>query len=294
MTDDLAFQVLGGLRAQRDGRELDLGGPRQRRVLAGLLLSIGRPVAPDRLVELVWGEDAPPSARGSLQAYVSKLRAVLEPGHRAGTPFGVLATRSGGYVLDVCPSTVDLVGFERAVGAGQGALDDARPGAAIAVLTPALDRWAPVLPELADVPVVVAAARRAASVHAAGVEALQRARLAIGDHHAAIADLQTAVAEEPRAEGLWALLALALHRSGRPAEALETIARARTVLRDATGLELGAELRRLEADLLAGSPAVAGPDVAPARRSRRPARCPATRRVRSVPARPCAALARPR
>lgn len=267
---DLRFQLMGGLGAWRidpDGAAtpLDLGGPQPRRLLAALLLSLGRPLSPDRLIELVWGEAPPASARGSLQAYISNLRRVLEPTRGPGQAPQVLVLRTGGYQLEVDASQVDTDAFECGVARGSAALAAGRPEAAIAPLAAALASAGPILPELGDVPFVRGAADRIEARRQTAFELLQTARVDAGALHDAIADLRGAVTADPRAERLWRLLALARYRSGDAAAAVATVHDARRALADATGLDLGPELRRLEADLLTQSPDLDRPP-APVRR----------------------------
>ena len=262
MDEGLRFELLGGLSAWRQGRRgeavpLDLGGPRPRRLLAALLLSLDRPIPPDRLIELVWGDEPPESARGSLQACVSKLRREFEPDRPAGRTSRLLVLVPGGYQLLVAHAQLDLGTLERSVAEGIGLVEDGSATAAIDVLARALAGWAPLLPELADVAFVRAEADRLDARRRAAFEVLQTARVAAGAHHDAVADLRRAVAHDPRAERCWGLLALALYRSGHPAEAIAAIADARRALRNATGLELGPELRSLEADLFAQAPSLA-------------------------------------
>ena len=107
MNRRIRFGILGPLRAACDGRDLDLGGPKPRRLLLALLVERGRPVADDRLVELLWGADRPARVAVSLQAYVSNLRAALRP-----DPEVALLRRSGGYLLQVPPGAVDIDTFE--------------------------------------------------------------------------------------------------------------------------------------------------------------------------------------
>lgn len=256
MEPELRYRLLGGLAVGRvgaDGQEVeaDLGGPQPRRLLAALLLSLGQPISPDRLTHLVWGDEPPASARGSLQAYVSNLRRVLEPERRPGEASQRIVLRSGGYELLADRAELDVGGFERAADRGAAELAAGRPDAAAASLAEALAAWGPLLPELADVPFVRAEADRLEARRQTAFELLQTARVEIGAHHDAIADLMGAVTEHPRAERLWALLALARYRSGQPAAAIETVHQARRALRDTAGLDLGPELRRLEADLYA-------------------------------------------
>src|SRR3954447_18888671 len=109
---EVRFAILGALEARRDGAVLDLGGPRQRAVLAFLLTSRREPVSLDRMIDELWGEDAPPKATASLQAYVSNLRRVLEPDRAPRAPARILVSRPPGYALDVEPAALDVARFE--------------------------------------------------------------------------------------------------------------------------------------------------------------------------------------
>jgi DNA-binding SARP family transcriptional activator len=95
------FNILGPVEVRRDDEPLDLGGPKQRAVLAVLVLSAGRVVSVDRIVDELWGDEPPARALGTLQAYVFNLRRVLEPGRAPRTPASVLASRTPGYVPTV-------------------------------------------------------------------------------------------------------------------------------------------------------------------------------------------------
>src|SRR6476620_1231399 len=95
------FAVLGPLEVRRDGQTLDLGGPKQRAVLAFLLTHRREPVSLDRMIDQLWGEDAPPKATASLQAYVSNLRRALEPDRAPRAPARILVSRPPGYALDL-------------------------------------------------------------------------------------------------------------------------------------------------------------------------------------------------
>lgn len=212
---DLDFRLFGGLSVRRGAVELDLPRPKQRAVLAVLLLELDRVVPADRIIELLWGDDSD-KALASLQAYISRLRTVLEPERRPRDPATVLVSRPPGYRLAVPRAAVDLHRFEDGVAAGlersrQGAFDDAA-----ALLVAALGIWTgPLLPELADEPFVVAAAQRATATRVAAIEALGEARLQLGDHVGAVAVLEPEADQHPQREHLHELLALALYR-GRP------------------------------------------------------------------------------
>src|SRR5215469_6411700 len=111
----LELGLLGPVRAVRAGRELPLGGPRQRAVLALLLLEAGRVVPAERLIEQLWRGEPPAGAAVTLRSYVSRLRGLLAPD-------AALVARGGGYVLTLGAGRVDAVEFERLAGAGRGAL----------------------------------------------------------------------------------------------------------------------------------------------------------------------------
>ena len=252
----MQFHVLGGLEVGDGTSPLDLGPPKQRMVLAVLLLERDRVVSADRLVELLWGEDLP-KAISSLQAYVSRLRSILEPARLPRDPATVLITQPPGYRLVVARGAVDLLCFEDLVAAGRDRLRAGDAVDAIALLDKALSVWTgPLLPEFADEPFVLAAASRVEQLRLAAFEAAAEARLSIGDHQGALALLEPEATAHPLREGLHGLLALALYRSRRQADALRVVDRCRKSLADIAGLEPGPELRKLEADLLAQSPSL--------------------------------------
>ena len=95
--------VLGPVVARRDDVVIDLGAPKQRALLTALALDAGRPVAPDRLIELLWADDPPPAVAASLQTYVAGLRRALEPGRAARAPASIVVTSALGYSLEMSP-----------------------------------------------------------------------------------------------------------------------------------------------------------------------------------------------
>ena len=253
---NLSFSVLGGLSATRSGMPLELGGPKQRLVLALLLLAEGEPVAAGRLIDGVWGDDVPDRADVSLQAYVSNLRKVLEPDRAPRDAPTVLVTRPGGYALIHEKAQLDLTRFVDLTISGIEQQQLGHAPRAAAELDEAMSIWRPVLPEFAAVAAVEASVRR---VEALAVEArahLFAARLDLGESSSLGADLRRALDETPLDERLWAQLALALYRSGRQTDALRTLGEARRMLRDEVGVEPGPELKALEADILDQSPSL--------------------------------------
>ena len=260
----LAVRVLGPIEVLRDGVPVDLGGPQQRAVVAHLALDAGRVVPVDRLIDRVWGDEPSRTSLGTLQSYVSRLRRVVEPRREAGAAPQVLVSEAPGYVLRLARDAVDAHRFDRLVG-------EARAAAAGGYASLALDRFDAALalwrgPALAGVgpdeqvrPIVV----RLEEERVQAVEDRFAALLALGRHAEAVPALQVAVDEEPLRERRWALLALALYRSSRQADALRALATARTTLLDELGLDPGPELQRLESRILAQDPGLlATPDTA--------------------------------
>ena len=254
------YRVLGGLAVEGSGgRVPDLGGRKQRAVLAALLLDLGRAVPADRLIDQVWGDDAPPRAEASLQAYVSKLRRQLEPGRPNGTGHIVLVTEPGGYRIMAERDDVDLARFDDlrlAAASAQAAGDHA---AAAGFCDEAIAVHGPLLPELASEPWVADAAARLDAALADVLDGAFDAKLALGGGRELVGDLEAAVAAHPFRERLHGHLALALYRAGRQTDALRALADARRVLAEEIGIEPGPELRRLEADILAQAPHLDAP-----------------------------------
>ncbi|GAA1770331.1 BTAD domain-containing putative transcriptional regulator [Luedemannella helvata] len=272
----LHISVLGEVSAARGGQPLDLGGRRQRSVLALLVLARGDAVGADRLVHDLWGEDAPTTATGALQAFVSHLRRRLEPGRTARSRGTVIVSVGPGYALRVPDDAVDAWRFERDLHRATGQPD---PAVAAAVLSAALDLWrGPALVEYADHRWAQAEAARLGELREVAREQLVAARLACGQSAVLVPEIERLVGEQPLREERWRLLVLALYRAHRQADALAALRRARQVLADELGVDPGPALRELEAEVLAQSPALALPrqPVAPPARPDAPASAPLT------------------
>ena len=251
-TTRLRVNVLGQLTATFDGAPLDLGGPRQRAVLAVLLLARGEIVPADRVAESVWGDRAPVDTAGALQAYVSHLRRRLQPGSAARTRSAVIVSEGRGYAVRLPADAVDSWRFERLLQQA-GAADG--PAAAAALLEEALALWhGPPLADYADEPWAEAEIGRLSELRAVARERLLAARLELGEAAMVIPDLEALVAEEPLREERWRLLALALYRGQRQADALGALRRARTTLADELGVDPGPALRELESQVLEQAP----------------------------------------
>ncbi|HVF15125.1 MAG TPA: BTAD domain-containing putative transcriptional regulator [Acidimicrobiales bacterium] len=249
------FHILGPLEVVRAGELIDLGRPRQRAVLAVLLISANRVMALDRLIELLWDGEAPTRATGALQAYISNLRRALEPSRPARTPAAVLVTLAPGYVLRVAPEHLDSARFESLAARGHELLTSGRPLSARASLAQALSLWrGPALAEFAGERFAHGEAARLQALRAVAAEDRFEAELQLGAHAPAVAELEAAVTENPYREHLWGLLVTALYRSGQQAEALRAYDRARRILREQLGVAPSPTLRALEADVLSQAP----------------------------------------
>ena len=277
---DIEFRLLGPLAVVRDDTEVDLGGRRRRAALALLLLEPGRPVPTDRIIDRLWGESPPAGAVGTLQSYISRLRGALEPDRKAGGATTVLVSEASGYVLRVTPEQVDAQRFEKLADEGGAALAAARPEDAEALLTEALNLWrGPALAEFAYESWAQPAIERLETRRLAALEDRAAAQLALGRHAAVAGELTELVSRYPTSERLRGHHALALYRSGRQVEALDSLRAARDALREELGLDPGPELRELEERILNQDPELAAvPATAPAAAKtapRRPAQPPA-------------------
>ncbi|MFI9546701.1 BTAD domain-containing putative transcriptional regulator [Streptomyces sp. NPDC052016] len=249
--EQITFGVLGPVVAwDAAGGVLGLKGPRHRAVLARLITARRRVVPVARLVEDLWGEPAP-GAVGSVQTFVAALRRVLEPDRPARTPARLLVTEGPGYALRAAPEAVDAWRFEAAVGAAA----KLSPAKALETLEEALELWrGPAYADFAQEDWARGERSRLAELRLRAVEQQARARLALGLAAEAVPELDAHLAEHPWREEAWRLLALALYRTGRQADALAVLRRARAMLADELGVDPGPELRRLETDVLAQDP----------------------------------------
>ncbi|MEU7649514.1 AfsR/SARP family transcriptional regulator [Streptomyces huasconensis] len=281
----LRFQVLGPVRAWRDGRQLKLGSPQQRATLAVLLLRDGRPVSASELVDALWGEEPPPRAVGTLRTYVSRLRALLEPDRRAREPARLLVSAGDGYALRVARTALDACELEDRVAAARRASAAGRHAEAHEELTAALalSDGAP----LAGLPGPYAGRQRdrLTELSVTAQEELLACALALGRYEETTGPLRVFAAEHPLRERAQALLMLALHRCGRQADAVAVYETARRTLATELGVGPGPELTGLYETLRGGGgplPTAAGaprppfhtPPPRPVDTPRRPAPAP--------------------
>jgi DNA-binding SARP family transcriptional activator len=240
----LELGLLGPVRAVRAGRELPLGGPRQRAVLALLVVEAGQVVPAGRLIEELWRGGPPPGAATTLRSYVSRLRALLAPD-------ATLKASGGGYVLTLGPGRLDAEEFERLAGVGRAALAAGEAAAAANRFAEALGLWrGRALADVGEVEPLALEASRLEELRLGVLEDRIEADLALGLHAEVVSQLEQLVAEHPLRERLWRLLVVALYRSERQADALAACRRAREMLAEELGLDPGEELQRLEQQVL--------------------------------------------
>ncbi|MFD5561953.1 AfsR/SARP family transcriptional regulator [Kitasatospora griseola] len=261
----LRFQVLGPVQAWRGDAPLALGSPQQQAVLVALLLSEGRPVTTDDLVDGIWGDRTPPQAVAALRTYISRLRSVLEPNRAVRKPAEVLVSVSDGYALRMPAESVDLSLFEQQVAAAANARTEGSFRTAHDTLVAALDLWRG--RPLPGVPGPYAESQRARLTERQLAVAEERCAMAleIGLHADVVAELNSLSAANPLRERLRELLMLALYRSGRQAESLGVYADTRKLLIEELGVEPGSGLATMHARILAGDPELMAALAAPAK-----------------------------
>jgi predicted ATPase/DNA-binding winged helix-turn-helix (wHTH) protein len=243
VNDPVEFRLLGPVEAFSDGVALPLGGPRQRALLALLLVDPGEPVSVDRLVDELWQGRPPPGAATTLRSYASRLRSVLGEA-------GVLTSGPAGYVLDVDPDRIDSSRFERLVREAEKNLAGGRYRRARQQLSEALLLWrGRPFGELADEGLLRSEAERLDQRRIEVLEQRIDVDLDLGAGTEVVEELELLVREHPYRERLWRGLMLALYRAERQADALATYRRAHEIL-GGVGLEPSQALRRLEQQIL--------------------------------------------
>ncbi|MFN2627090.1 MAG: BTAD domain-containing putative transcriptional regulator [Gaiellaceae bacterium] len=245
------FFVLGPLEVRARGRLVRLGGRKQRGLLALLLLDAGEVVPVARLVDALWGERPPPSATNSVHVYVSQLRKALGDGR--------LVTREPGYLLDIRAENLDARRFEHLLGQGRAARARGDPAAAKKLLDDALDLWrGPALSDLGEEDFAQRQIARLEELRLVAIEERVAAELELGRTTELVPALEELVRSNPLRERPREQLMLALYRSGRQADALETYRQGRRTLHAELGLEPGPPLKGLEQAILRHDPALGG------------------------------------
>ncbi|WP_255431412.1 AfsR/SARP family transcriptional regulator [Amycolatopsis sp. WAC 01416] len=227
-----------------------MGAPKQRALLAVLLINANRAVSADQLMAELWGERPPPSAAGLLAGYVWRLRNGLgDPGGR------MLSTRAPGYRLVLPSGATDVDEYEGLVAAGRKSLAEGDLSSAVAALTEGLGMWRGTpMADVAMVPSVLAESARLEEARLAVVEARIEAEIGLGGHETLLPELKSMVSQFPLRERLHAHLMVALHRSGQQAEALGAYRDLRRLLVDELGVEPSKPLRELQGRILRDDP----------------------------------------
>ena len=248
--------VLGTLEVSHDGRAVDLRGSAPRRLLALLALSPGNEVSADSLVNGLWGADPPAAASATLQSHVARLRRDL--------PVAECVRRGRrGYVLDVTPSDVDGLVFEREVAFGSAALVEGRLDQASAILGEALSLWRGTpYAEFADCEPLENAADGLSALRLDALERRISADLGRPGCSPAMAELEALVHWHPMRESFWALLMAGQYRAGRQDDALASYHRARRTLVDEHGLDLSPQVQELVRLIRAQDPSLEMPGMA--------------------------------
>ena len=203
-------RVLGSFAIEAEGVAVPLGGPRQRGVLALLLAARGQVVSVDRLIDGLWRGEPPPRAVTSLQAYVSNLRRLLEPGRSARAPARLLVSAPPGYALRLPPEAVDAWRFEDLLSEARALTAD-DPVAASALLAEALGLWrGPAFAEVADEPWAADETARLSELRLSARELHVAAGLRAGDVATVVPEAERLTRAEPLREEGWRLHALAL------------------------------------------------------------------------------------
>lgn len=246
----VALRLLGPLSLSVGDKELDLGGTRQRVVLATLALNANRMVPIEQLIDAVWDTSPPTTARAQIQICISGLRRVLS----GVEDIARIRTRAPGYLLEIPEANLDVTQFNSLVASARAHIEADRLSEAVATLRSALSLWRG--PALAGMysELLRGGAAQLEDVKVGAIMERIRLDLALGRHEEVVGELSALVKEHPLRERLYENLMLALYRSGRQAEALEVCRRARATLMDELGIELGQSVRRLESAILNRDP----------------------------------------
>jgi DNA-binding SARP family transcriptional activator len=250
MTENkIGFGVLGPLLMTVDGAPVGLGTPKQRAVLAVLVMNRNRPVGIDSLITAAWEQWPPPEARASLHSYISNLRRLL------GDARPMLANAPPGYRLTVGDTTCDIGRFVLEKTAGVQAAAAGRFEQASDHLTTALAEWrGPVLEDLRDFQFVDAFATALTEDKVVAHTARAEAEIACGRGYAVIGELESLTVEHPYREPLWAQLIIAYYLAERQSEALDAYQRLKTTLADDLGIDPGPTVRALHERILRQEP----------------------------------------
>ncbi|MFJ6076595.1 AfsR/SARP family transcriptional regulator [Streptomyces sp. NPDC093065] len=239
------FRILGPLEVHSVSGEIRIPPGRQEIVLAALVLNFGRVLDSSYLVDLIWAQGPPETARAQVQTCVSNLRKALSDTD------ATIETQGRGYRLNIAPGATDVGEFRRLVAVARAAAQERNKAQAVKVLRQAAELWRG--PCMAMVPSDLLS-RAAVQLDEERIEALEMClgfELELGGHNRVVGELRQLITEYPLRERLHVFLMKALHHSGRQAEALEAYRQVRELFAEELGLDPGKELRDLEAAILA-------------------------------------------
>jgi DNA-binding SARP family transcriptional activator/WD40 repeat protein len=245
------FRLLGHLEVGNGDGAKAFGGPKQRALLAFLLLHAGEVVTTERLVDAIWGDEPPPTASAIVYGYVRKLRSALE------ATSAILSTRSSGYVLDIPGGSLDVAQFERLGGLGRQSLRAGDLGDARRLLGSALALWrGRALDGLDGDGFIRAEQSRLESLRLATILGRIEADLRLGGAAEVVDELQALAREHPLDEGIRGQLMVALYRTGNQAAALAAYQDIRRALAEELGLDPSRSLQELEGAILRQDPSL--------------------------------------
>lgn len=246
------FRILGPVEITVGSERLELGGARQQIVVATLLLNANKVVTMDRLLEAIYSEDLPTTARAQAQISISSLRRTFASYRREP----VIATHTHGYLIRVDNGQLDSERFEELVAAARAARKVNNIDLAVAKYRDALRLWRGPALDGIDSELLRAAAYRLDEQRIATNEERLRVELDLGRHHELVGELSELIHDYPLREQLRGQLMLALYRSDRAGEALEAYQQARQTLLDELGIEPGARLKQLARAIATADPAL--------------------------------------
>lgn len=257
------IKMLGRLEASLAGHSVAPTAAKPRQILALLALNSGHVLPVSTLIEELWSDDPPPSVRTTMQTYIMQLRRLFQSAIADGParPKDILTTQCDGYLLNIDPHDVDVCRYEEKLRAGHKALQLGDDYSGSRLLNEALDLWEG--PMLMDVRVGMPLSFEVTRLEESRLGALESrvaADMRLGRHQTLLAELAALTARQPMQENFGAHQMLALYRSGRQWQALESYQRLRTTLCDELGVDPSARLQALHAAILRSDPALELPD----------------------------------
>jgi DNA-binding SARP family transcriptional activator/Flp pilus assembly protein TadD len=242
----MEFRLLGPVEAVINGESVNIVAPRQQIILALLLLEAGNVVSVDRIVDALWSDAPPTTARSQVYITVSALRRHIGE--------AVIVTQPPGYIIKTPPGTCDVARFDELIASAVKEASEQRIPEAVRALRAALALWRGPALDGVQSEVIEAAATRLNERRISAYQDCVDLELRLGQHQEIIGELTELVSKFPLNEHIRGQLMLALYRAGRQADALDVFRAAREVLHDELGLDPGAELSRLAQAILAQDP----------------------------------------